>query len=144
MFNIALLYVLQFFMSVVCFPANWGDVCNSTEDCSDHRYVCLQDKYDIWRCACDKFHVWYNETTGCVQVFNSSYIINNTVTEEVDNLGNLEKKENFIFYSQAIAGLFILGVVAFATITVIFYCIYVHQSDKALAKAVRNKIDKKP
>lgn len=43
-------------------------------------------------------------------------------------LGNLEKKENFIFYSQAIAGLFILGVVAFATITVIFYCIYVHQS----------------
>lgn len=69
-----------------------------------------------------------NETIGCIQIFNASYIINETVTEEVDRLGRLLKYNQHVFQMQAIAGVFVFGVVIFATVCVISYCLFVHIS----------------
>ncbi|EEZ99091.2 uncharacterized protein LOC103315056 isoform X1 [Tribolium castaneum] len=117
---------------------SYGEPCNFTEECSDHRYECLPAEEEILRCLCDRFHSWMGENVGCVQMFNASEIMNMTVTV-TDNINQLEEQVEEVIKVQIAAGLFVFGMVIFASIAVTVFCIYVHVKDRKVGKTVSCK-----
>nr|XP_015839210.1 PREDICTED: uncharacterized protein LOC103315056 isoform X2 [Tribolium castaneum] len=110
----------------------------SQKECSDHRYECLPAEEEILRCLCDRFHSWMGENVGCVQMFNASEIMNMTVTV-TDNINQLEEQVEEVIKVQIAAGLFVFGMVIFASIAVTVFCIYVHVKDRKVGKTVSCK-----
>ncbi|CAH0553728.1 unnamed protein product [Brassicogethes aeneus] len=69
---------------VVVNAPEYGDPCTTIEDCSDHRYNCLEDEFNTSRCLCNVFHKWLNDSVGCIQIVNTTDIMNETVHSEHD------------------------------------------------------------
>ncbi|XP_044257984.1 uncharacterized protein LOC123007035 [Tribolium madens] len=118
---------------------SYGDPCNFTEECSDHRYECLPAEEDTSRCLCDRFHSWMGESVGCVQIYNASDIMNMTVITVTDNIIHLEEQVEAVIKVQIAAGLFVFGMVIFGSIAVTAFCVYVHMKDRKVGNTVSYK-----
>ncbi|KAJ3640582.1 hypothetical protein Zmor_027138 [Zophobas morio] len=137
MYKFCVKVVILFLEFVLCYGQRTGynETCNSTEECSDHRYKCQLDQENVLRCLCDRFHAWF-EDEGCVQLYNASEILNMTVTV-TDNIRYLEEHVNVVMRTQLAAGLFVFGMVIVATLIVTGFCVYVHIKDRSLSNLTK-------
>ncbi|XP_065170335.1 uncharacterized protein [Atheta coriaria] len=133
------------FVPYLCLVSSWGEFCNFTAECDDHRLICTPDHENITRCTCDRFHEWQGHRNGCVQMYDAPTILNMTMTS-IDNKGELEKNTVLVFTGQKIAGFFVMTVALLCPFAVIIHCFHMRRKDRALkreVKEIKERVDKK-
>ncbi|XP_017774249.1 PREDICTED: uncharacterized protein LOC108561006 [Nicrophorus vespilloides] len=130
-----LLWMLLLTKESFCTVRSWGELCNHTAECDDHRMVCKATYFNYSMCLCDRFHEWRGAEVGCYQIVQTQRIMNMSITSS-DSLGKLARDQEAIFLGHKIAGFFVMTVGVLVPFVVAIYCCHMRKKDRMLKREI--------